>query len=192
MEFSPSFPDPFDGKAHLMVLGEAPGAKEEKEGQPFVGTSGKLLMQVMEECGFTRKNLYISNVFWQRPPDNDVGYFFCSTRSNEAKSTKYPKLKSSFLKKEWEEQLERLEHELELLKPDVILMLGSIPLWALTGNDQISQCRGKYYRLTKHIKYDGGVAVSTFHPSYILRNRSMIETLKEDILLAKELLDLPF
>lgn len=192
VEFSPSFPDPWEGKAHLMILGEAPGAKEEQEGQPFVGASGKLLMNVLEECGFSRKNLYISNVFWQRPPDNDVGYFFCSTRSNDAKSIKYPKFKNGHLKKEWEHQLDRLQDELNLVQPDVALMLGAIPLWALTGEDQVTVCRGKYYRPSKHIKYDKGVAVSTFHPAYVLRNRKMIDTMKDDIFLAKELLDLPF
>lgn len=190
-EFTPSFPEDFSNGVKLMVLGEAPGAEEEKEGQPFVGASGKLLMKVLEEHGFNRKNLYISNVFWIRPPDNNVGHFFTSKKSSDEKVIEYPLFKNCFLRAEYKNHIERLEEEISLVNPYVILTVGSTPLWALTGSDQISKMRGEPRLITGPVKYKYSVMFPTFHPAYILRNRSKMDEFKRDIARVKELVDMP-
>ena len=191
MEFSPTFPEDFNGEINLMVLGEAPGAEEERVGLPFVGASGKLLIKVLEEYGFTRKNLYISNVFWERPPDNDVSYFFTKKTGTDEKANQFPLYKNSYLKKEWENQIYRLQEELEMLKPQLILTVGAVPLWALTGLDKISEVRGHPRIINGPVKYKYSVILPTFHPAYILRNRSMMDEFKRDIARVKELLETP-
>lgn len=190
VEFAPHFPEDFSGTVSIMVLGEAPGAEEERQGVPFVGMSGKLLGKTLEECGLPRKNLYISNVFWQRPPGNDVSFFFCKKTSEDEKATDYPLFKGMYLKKEWQNQILRLQEELEMLKPEVVLAVGATPLWALTGKDKITACRGEVHKIDGPAKYLGRM-VSTFHPAYVMRNRTMLETFKQDINKAKGLLDSP-
>lgn len=191
VEFSPSFPEDFSGTVPLMILGEAPGAEEEKHGLPFVGASGKLLLKALEEWGFNRKNLYISNVFWERPPDNNVSYFFCKKNSDEEKALQFGQYKNQYLKREWENQIYRLSDELEAIKPEMILTVGAIPLWALTGETEISKMRGSPRILTGPVKYKYSIMFPTFHPAYVLRNRKMMDILRDDIKKVKELLDTP-
>ena len=189
-EFAPHFPDNFSGKVDLMILGEAPGAEEEKQGLPFVGMSGKLLGKTLEEAGFPRKNLYISNVFWERPPDNNISHFFCKKTSDEEKAEEYPLYKGMYLKAEWKNQLLRLEDELKMLEPEVVLAVGATPLWALTGKDKITACRGDVCKINGAVKYSGRM-IATFHPAYVLRNRKALDTMKQDINKAISLLDQP-
>lgn len=191
MEFSPSFPENFDGRIGLMVLGEAPGAEEEKQGLPFEGASGKLLMSVLEEYGFTRKNIYISTVFWERPPDNDVSYFFTKKTSNEEKAIQFPLFKNMYLKKEWENQIYRLNDEIEMINPEMILTVGATPLWALRGQDQVSSLRGNPYLVNGAVKNKYTIMFPTFHPAYVLRNGSKMDKFKQDIAKVKELLETP-
>lgn len=189
-EFAPHFPEDFDGKVNLMILGEAPGAEEEKQGLPFVGMSGKLLGKALEEAGFPREKLYISNVFWSRPPENNVAYFFCKKSSDEEKAEGYPLYKGMHLKAKWSNQLFRLEEELKMLEPEVVLAVGATPLWALTGRDKITAHRGDVYKIDGAVKYPGRM-IATFHPAYVLRNRQALDTMKQDINKAISLLDQP-
>ena len=191
MEFSPTFPEEFDGRVNVMILGEAPGAEEEKVGLPFVGKSGKFLMQELETVGFTRNCLYISNVFWERPPDNDVGYFFCNKTSSEEKAEQFPLFKNRFLKKEWENQIYRLQDELEMLRPYMILTVGCTPLWALTGNDSITDLRGKPYIIAGPVKYKYSIVFPTYHPAYAMRNKTALELFRQDLMRFRELHDTP-
>lgn len=192
VDFTPTFPEDFSEKGvRLMILGEAPGAKEEQEGLPFVGASGKLLLKTLEEYGFTRKNLYISNVFWQRPPNNNVSYFFCKKTSDEEKAEQFGLYKNQWLKREWEDQIYRLQEELELIQPEIVMTVGSIPLWALRGEDNISEVRGEPKLIIGPVKYKYSVMFPTFHPAYILRNRKMMDEFKKDVSDVKDLLDTP-
>lgn len=191
VEFSPSFPENFSGSVPLMVLGEAPGAEEEKQGLPFIGASGKLLLKTLEEYGFSRKTLYISNVFWERPPENDVSYFFCKKKTDEGKAMQFGLYKNQYLRAEWQNQIYRLSDEIEAIKPEMILTVGAIPLWALTGQTEVSKLRGKPRIVAGPVKNKYTVMFPTFHPAYVLRNRKMEEILRKDIARVKELLDTP-
>ncbi len=157
-EFEPHFPKGFveGDPLPIMLLGEAPGAEEEKQGKPFVGRSGQLLMDAFAEFGFTRDNLYITNTFWERPPDNKVDFFF----------------KSGYeLKKEYSGIFDRLDSEIEILKPNVIFSLGRIATWALLrdNNIKITKIAGDTFLHNKN-GHDC-IIIPIFHPAYILRNR---------------------
>jgi len=169
-----------------MIVGEAPGAKEIEQGQPFVGQSGKLINQVLEKHGIDRDELYITNVFTTRPPNNDVKFFFESVKKAQATKVEldlygYHKFKGKYLKLEFKPEIDRLFEEVRNFKPKVILTLGSTATWALTGqDDKISLLRG----IT--IQRQGYVIIPTYHPSGVMRNRTLFDVWQNDIKTAYE------
>jgi DNA polymerase len=176
----------------ICLIGEAPGADEVKVKQPFVGKAGQLLTKALTEAGIDREKCYITNVFWTRPPNNEVGWFFSSklfAKENDIElSHDYPALNGKYLKKIWEKELIRLSEELNTVNPEIIVTLGSTPLWALTGLDKITLKRGKTYIAEGCVKNCNHLKIfSTFHPSYILRNQSEYKTMVNDF---KKILEL--
>lgn len=168
--------------ADIMLLGEASGAEEEKEGQPFVGRSGKFLEDQMDIIGLPRKDLYISNVFWERPPNNNVNYFFANSKDENPKCSDLPAFRGAYLKEEYRCIAKRLQEELEIVEPKFVISLGATPLWALTGREKITLCRGKFIDIDGClVKYSKAKCLPIFHPAYILRNRSMMELWIEDM-----------
>ena len=110
--------------AKIMIIGEGPGANEDKEGKPFVGRAGKLLDKMLQAIKLSRKNVYISNVVNFRPPMN---------------------------RKPTDEEIKRylpfLTNHIELISPKILLLLGSTALNALIGNEVvISKARGKWIK----------------------------------------------
>lgn len=164
----------------VAVVGEAPGADEVKERRPFVGRSGRLLRQTMEEAGLQPGCCYITNVFHTRPPDNVVGWFFVPKDSPNA-SKKYPPFDRKFLKKQWESEIDRLRFELFHLNPKVVISVGRTPLWALSNMDGITSIRGNFLNATGPVGLPHLVVMPTLHPSYCLRNRTKIVELRDDI-----------
>ena len=100
--------------AKIMIIGEGPGANEDKEGKPFVGRAGKLLDKMLESIKLNRKNVYISNVVNFRPPMN--------RRPTDDEVNRY----LPFLKK-----------HIELVDPKILLLLGSTALNAIIGNEEV-------------------------------------------------------
>lgn len=188
-EFRPSFPKNFRGKVNLIIFGEAPGEKEEIQGEPFVGRSGKLLIETLEKLGSSRDEVYISNIFWVRPPKNKIEYFFLT--ESEIKDVEYskniPKFKGMYLNKVWENEIIRARQEIRLLKPKVVLGLGAVPLWAILGEEKISLHRGKKIKLSNIKDCENVTFIPTYHPSFILRNRSNYTNFYNDIKLAIDL-----
>lgn len=137
-----------DPHAPLMFVGEAPGKDEDEQGEPFVGRSGKLLDQVMEEeLGVGRDRVYIANVIKSRPPGN-----------------RDPLPEEIAACQPW------LEAQLELIRPKVVMTLGNFATKLLLfgdtkAKDGITKLRGKAYPWR-----DGAVLVPTFHPSAVLRS----------------------
>ena len=108
--------------AKIMIVGEGPGANEDKEGVPFVGRAGQLLDKMLESINLDRKNVYITNVVNYRPPEN--------RRPSDIEIKKY---------------LPYLIKHIEIIKPKIILLLGSTALNAIIGNEVvISKARGKW------------------------------------------------
>ena len=129
----------------IMIIGEGPGANEDKEGFPFVGRAGQLLDKMLHAINLNRKNVYITNVVNYRPPEN-------------RKPTE----------KEVERYLPYLKKHIKIIKPKIILLLGSTAMNAILKNaDVISKMRGKWYEIEiNNLKI---FSIVSFHPAYLLR-----------------------
>ncbi len=129
----------------VMIIGEGPGANEDKEGFPFVGRAGQLLDKMLNAISLNRDNVYITNVVNYRPPEN--------RRPTE---------------KEIERYLPYLKKHIEIIKPKIILLLGSTAMNAILQNTEvISKMRGKWYEIEiNNIKI---FSIVSFHPAYLLR-----------------------
>ena len=131
--------------AKIMIVGEGPGANEDKEGVPFVGRAGQLLDKMLESINLDRKNVYITNVVNYRPPEN--------RRPSDIEIKKY---------------LPYLIKHIEIIKPKIILLLGSTALNAIIGNEVvISKARGKW--IEKKIGTHLVSIISSFHPAFLMR-----------------------
>ena len=141
----------------IMIIGEGPGANEDKEGKPFVGRAGKLLDKMLDSIKLNRKNVYISNVVNFRPPQN--------RKPTEEEITRY----LPFLKK-----------HIEIVNPKILLLLGSTALNAIIGNEiVISKARGKWiYKKIGDIETN---VIASFHPAFLMRQPDQKKYAWEDL-----------
>ena len=134
-------------KAKVMIIGEAPGADEDRIGKPFVGRSGQLLEKMLRAIGLSREEVYITNVLPWRPPGN-------RTPTDGEVAVCLP-----FLRK-----------QIDLIKPQIILLLGGSAANALLDNTEpISKLRGRWLEYTSTDK-SKIAALASFHPAFLLRN----------------------
>jgi len=130
--------------AELCFIGEAPGADEDAQGEPFVGAAGQLLDKIIAACKMKREEVYICNIIKCRPPGNRTPL------PNEAANCR-----------------EFLERQLELIQPKFICALGSTAAKYLLNTTQgISKLRGRFHN------YRGVPVICTYHPAYLLPHRS--------------------
>ncbi len=130
-------------EARWMVIGEAPGAEEDKRGEPFVGRAGKLLDSMLQAVGLTRQEVYITNIVKCRPPGNR------DPRSEEADAC-------------WE----YLSAQIQLVDPALLLAVGRVAAQRLLGVESpVGRMRGR-----AHEGPQGRPVVVTYHPAYLLRN----------------------
>lgn len=174
----------------LILVGEAPGAEEVKQGRPFCGRSGKLLDEVLASAGISRESLLIANVFRYQPPKNKVDCFFSSKRAATAEGIaideSYGKFGVGYVRAEFAPELDALRAEIAKVKPRAVITVGRTPLWALTGQVTMGPVRGQWQenRLVPSIP-----VMPTFHPSFIIRgNWAQKDLMIEDI---KQALALP-
>lgn len=147
--------------AEIVFIGEAPGAKEDELGRPFVGPAGKFLDELLESIGFKRSDVYISNIVKYRPPNN-------RDPSDEEKAACLPWIKL----------------ELALIKPKVICPLGKHALNAFFPKMGISKVHGTPQKLNKDV-----TVFPIYHPAAALHNGGLRESLFEDFKRLKEFLD---
>jgi uracil-DNA glycosylase family 4 len=138
--------------AKIMIVGESPGKAEDESGKPFQGLSGQTLNNLLGQAGIARYQCLVTNVAKERPPANKISFFF------EDKKCTIPKLKLV----EW---ITELKNEIELYRPNVIIALGSVALWALTGEKKISDFRG-YILPCKLVT--GVKVLPTYHPQAVV------------------------
>ncbi len=149
--------------AGIMLIGEAPGANEDRGGLPFIGQAGRLLDETLEEVGLLRSDLYIANVLKCRPPKNR------NPRQNEIG-----------LCRPW------LDRQIDLIDPAIIVPMGNFALKLLGGKTMtIGKARGVKF------EYEGRQVLPIYHPAALLYNRSLLPLFREDIrtmmfLLARE------
>ena len=148
-------------KAELVCVGEAPGAKEDETGRPFVGQAGQLLTKILAAIDLTREQVFIVNVLKHRPPWNR------NPRPEEVEAC------SPYLVR-----------QIELIKPKVIVAFGSFAAQTLLQTKTpIGQLRGLVHR------YHGTPLVVTYHPAALLRNPAWKRPTWEDVKLARRILD---
>jgi len=160
--------------AKIVILGEALGEQEEYSGQPFVGGSGQELTRMLAEAGIKREECYITNVLWERPPDNELDYFFATTKT-EAKELDWNWHNKKCIAPALESHLFRLDCELSALRPNVTIAFGNIGLWATTGQWGITNWRGS------ELESPYGKVIPTYHPAHILRNWDLRATTVQDL-----------
>lgn len=133
-----------DPHAKLMFIGEGPGYDEDMQGRPFIGKAGQLLDKMIAAMQFQREEVYIANVVKCRPPGNRV------PSPDEAAAC-----------------IGYLKRQIELIRPEVIVLLGATAVNFLLGKREgITRLRGKW------LGYDGIAVMPTFHPAFLLREAS--------------------
>lgn len=147
-----------DENADWLFIGEAPGADEDAQGEPFVGQAGKLLDNMLKSIGLKRgDNVYIANVVKSRPPGN-----------------------RNPLPDEIAACFPYLQRQIELIQPKLIITLGKVASETLLGREAtISSLRGKVHT------YQGIPLIATYHPAYLLRTLQDKAKAWEDLCLAK-------
>lgn len=165
--------------ARILICGEAPGADEEREGTPFVGVSGQELNRMLSEAGIMRSECFVTNICRIRPPNNDIGAFV-ALKKKDISSAHLP-LRDKMVMPCVMEGYKMLLSEIDIVKPNVIITLGNLSMWALTGKWGISKQRGS---LLLHEESKTKV-IPTLHPAFILRQWSDRVLVVSDIRRAK-------
>ncbi len=147
--------------ADLMFVGEAPGADEDIQGEPFVGRAGQLLTKIIEAIGLKREDVYIANVIKCRPPQN---------RNPE------------------QDEVDQCEpflfRQIDRIKPKVIVALGKFAAQSLLRtNDPITRLRGREF------KYRDAILMPTYHPAYLLRTPSAKREVWQDMKRVRDILN---
>ncbi len=142
----------------VMFIGEGPGADEDEQGEPFVGKAGQLMNKAFDYLDINRSEIYIANIVKCRPPSN---------RNPEDD--------------EIEACLDYLRNQVLLIRPKIIVLLGSVALQNILGKEyKITASRGKWF-VKKNIKY-----MPTWHPSAVLRDENKKLDFIRDLMIVKE------
>jgi len=146
--------------ADWMFIGEAPGAEEDRRGEPFVGRAGKLLDEMLRTVGLSRDGVFIANILKCRPPNN-----------------RDPKVEEAAACRGY------LERQIELVAPEIIIAVGRVAAQNLLGTDApVGRMRGKRHSL-------GDVPlIVTYHPAYLLRSPSQKRKAWDDLCMARNII----
>lgn len=170
----------------LVILGEAPGADEERLGVPFVGASGRLLRETLfPTAGLDIAQWHLLNVFTARPPDNRLEAW--TANKTELKrlglTPQGQPLKGRYLLPEHHWHLAELNTRLRELKPDLILAMGGAALWALSGESAITTFRGNFFTSIY------GTCLPTIHPAATIREWSYLPLTWADLVKVRAWID---
>jgi DNA polymerase len=150
-------------QARWMFIGEAPGAEEDRQGEPFVGRAGQLLTSMLRALGFARENVYIANVLKCRPPGNR------DPRPEEARACRG-----------------YLERQIELVSPTLIVAIGRIAAQNLLQTETpLARLRGQVHSLGAERR----PVLVTYHPAYLLRSPAEKRKAWQDLLFARQVFE---
>lgn len=168
----PNKPPLYPSSRRIALIGEAPGQDEEIQGQPFVGASGRFLAALLKQAGTSKESCFVGNISQHRPPGNKIEAF------------------------EWhglqiQHGLDQLRHDLEAFKPNVVVLLGNVPLRAAKDPMSLmplskrrfsnSNWRGSLFIGEKGSVFEGMKCLSTLHPAYCLRDFGQAPLLMLDL-----------
>ena len=153
---------PGEGPTHaeIMLIGEGPGASEDKQGRPFVGASGKFLNQLLEQAGVTRTDVFITNVVKCRPPGN-----------RDPLADEIEICTSNYL-----------QHQIHIINPSIIVTLGRHSMGLFFKGAKITQIHGQMRQVGDRF------VIAMFHPAAALHQLSLKETIMADFARLPELL----
>jgi len=152
-----------DRQAQWMIIGEAPGADEDRQGEPFVGRAGQLLNEMLRAVGLSREHVYIANILKCRPPNNR------DPHTDEVASC-----------------LPFLRRQVALIQPRLILAVGRIAAQNLLDEDQpVGRLRGRAHSFGE--PENSVPVVVTYHPAYLLRSPGQKRKAWEDLCLARSI-----
>jgi DNA polymerase len=143
--------------AKVMFIGEAPGAKEDETGRPFVGRSGKLLRALIEEIGLTENDVFITSILKSRPPKNRT------PRKSESVAC-----------------MPYLERQIEIIDPQVIVLVGGVAISNLIGPWKLGEAHGRFYEV------NGRTYFMCYHPAAALRNPELKDVMRDDFAKLKQ------
>ncbi len=152
-------PVPGEGSVHtkLMFVGEAPGAREDETGRPFVRRSGNFLTTLISGIGFSRSEVFITSVLKSRPPKNRT-----PTRSEIEACRPY------------------LERQIEIINPQIIVLLGGVAVSSIIGPRKMTEAHGKFHEV------GGRTYFITYHPAAALRFPNMKDVMVADFEILKQ------
>lgn len=165
--------------ARVMIVGEAPGDREEQQLQPFVGASGMELNRMLQEAGISRSECFLTNLCKERPPRNEISLWLRKSLKFPTKVSKddgkrisagvdprtFVPFRGMLVDPRVREGFEELKKEVSLVNPSIIIPVGNSSMWALTGKWGIVKWRGS------HLRTDFGPwrVIPTYHPAAVLR-----------------------
>lgn len=164
--------------AKILLLGEAPGFSEIKSGKPFSGASGWEMDKMLQEAHIARANCFLCNVIDKRPPSGNASDFF-------ATKTKGKKLGHPFINGRYVAEpdlhlaIERIRKVISAISPNVVICLGDLALWAMTGESGIMKWRGSIMESLPDEEGKTFKVIPTYNPAFVLRNwpvRSIVVT----------------
>ncbi len=145
--------------SRVMFIGEAPGAREDESGRPFVGRSGELLTSMIQEIGLSREKVFITSILKSRPPKNRT-----PIQAEISACRPY------------------LEQQIEIINPQVIVLLGGVAISSLVGPWKVSEAHGRFYEVNDRTYF------MTYHPAAALRFSDVKSAMREDFqILSQEL-----
>ena len=153
--------------ARIMIVGEAPGADEERVGTPFVGASGQELNRMLHEVGISRSECFMTNVARERPLGNDISQFIATKKKDI--TPEHIQLRGKYVRRQIIDGIKMLEAEIAAVRPNIIIAVGNTSMWALTDKWGIIKWRGSMLKATiPGLDYQPKV-IPTYHPAAILR-----------------------
>lgn len=170
-------------KAKVAFVGECWDQEEARLGLPFMGWSGQELDRMINEGGLNRGELFFTNVICAQPPGNKFEYFTTDKKSSPPDCIALgPVENGRYIKPEYLGELARLEEELNVVAPNLLVALGNKACWALLGQTAISKIRGTCHRSRLTGKWK---VLPTYHPAYILRDWSKRAIVVADLMKAE-------
>lgn len=178
--------------ARVAIIGDFPTEHDINRGEPFSGPAGALLTEALHKVGISRTSCFITNVCRHKPPynpktrtQNDISLWYSENKNAPKEGGPWVRYKDLWVNNFIHSGIEQLERELEIVKPDLVLALGNLPLYVLTGNWGIQQWRGS--RLTPTDR--PFTVIPSYSPASVLRELSWKPALVQDLRRAKNIFE---
>lgn len=166
--------------AQIAIVGEALGESEDKTGIPFMGQAGQELTRLLNEAGIVRGKCFLTNALAFRPKGNQLDPL-CVPKKTAGDSYPLPPFRQGkYLHPQFLPEIDRLQQELAIVRPNIVIALGNTALWALLGRSGISSVRGSVA-----LSPWGHKVLPTYHPAAILRNWALRPITLADLLKAE-------